>query len=134
LQDWVASIAEDISRTGQSKALLARGGSIGVNALGTGVMLAIFIHTGGLTGAELGVAAGTAFVNQKVLTALFGEAAMVELVQRAATRLDAVLEETFDEERDRFERLLPAADALPALSADLRAIGERIAALEPTLE
>jgi len=134
LQDWVASIAEDISRTGQSKALLARGGSIGVNAVGTGVMLATFIHTGGLTGAELGVAAATAFVNQKVLSALFGEAAMVELVQRAASRLDEALEQTFEEERDRFERLLPPADYLPDLSANLRQVAHRIAALEPTLE
>jgi hypothetical protein len=134
LQDWVASIAEDISRTGQSKALLARGGSIGVNAVGTGVMLATFIHTGGLTGAELGVAAATAFVNQKLLSALFGEAAMVELVQRAASRLDGALEQTFDEERDRFERLLPPADALPALSTEFREIAGRIAGLEPTLQ
>jgi hypothetical protein len=133
LREWVAAIAEDISRTGQSKALLARGGSIGVNALGTGVMLATFIHTGGLTGAEIGVAAGTAFVNQKLLAALFGEAAMVELVQRAATRLDAVLALTFDEERDRFERRLPAEDSLPDLSERLRTIRDQIGLLGPTL-
>ena len=64
-------------------------------------MLATFIHTAGLTGAEVGIAAGTAFLNQKLLGALFGEAAMVELVARARDRLRVVLAETFAEERDQ---------------------------------
>ena len=63
--------------------MLARGASVGVNVLGTGVMLATFLHTGGLTGAEVGIAAATAFLNQKLLTALFGEAAMVEMIPHA---------------------------------------------------
>ena len=73
-------------------------------------MVATFAHTGGLTGAEVGVAAGTAFLNQKLLTALFGEAAVVEMVRRAKDRLDEALRATFDEERGRFERCcVPAA-------------------------
>ena len=67
-------------------------------------MLATFIHTGGLTGAEVGVAAATAFLNQKLLSALFGEAAMVELIADARTRLQEALDETFAEERARFDR------------------------------
>ena len=84
-------------------------------------MLATFIHTAGLTGTEVGVAAATAFVNQKLLGALFGEAAMVELVGRARRRLDDVLVETFDEERRRFEGLATGPEELEALAADLRA-------------
>ena len=78
--EWIDSIAIDIAETGEGRRKLARRASIGINALGTGVMLATFIHTAGLTGAEVGIAAGTAFLNQKLLGALFGEAAMVELV------------------------------------------------------
>jgi hypothetical protein len=100
-----------------------------VNAMGTGVMLATFIHTGGLTGAELGVAAATAFLNQKVLAALFGEAAMAELVAHARQRLDEALSATFDEERTRFEELLPAAGVLTELAADLRAAASDVRAL-----
>ena len=85
LEGWIESIVEDIQQNGRSKRTLARGASVGVNVLGTGVMLGTFIHTGGLTGAEVGVAAATAFLNQKLLSALFGEAAMAELIADART-------------------------------------------------
>ncbi len=120
LDDWIDGIATDIQEHGRPKRLMARGASIGVNVLGTGVMLGTFLHTGGLTGAEIGVAAGTAFVNQKLLAALFGEAAMAELVGNARRRLHEALAMTFAEEQDRFERLIPAAGELATLGADLR--------------
>ncbi len=97
--------------------------------MGTGVMLATFIHTGGITGAELGVAAATAFLNQKVLGALFGEAAMAELVAHAKQRLDEALSTTFDEERARFDALLPASGELTDLASDLRAAAAEVRAL-----
>ena len=46
---------------------------------------------------------------------------MVELVGRARRRLDDVLVETFDEERRRFDGLVPGPEELEALAADLRA-------------
>jgi energy-coupling factor transporter ATP-binding protein EcfA2 len=124
LDEWIASIATDIAETGEGKRRLARGASIGVNAVGVGVMLATFIHTAGLTGTEVGLAAATAFVNQKLLGALFGEAAMVELIGRARQRLDEALVETFDEERRRFDALAPVPEDLEALAADLREAAE----------
>ena len=129
LEGWIESIVADIQVHGRSKRMLARGASVGVNVLGTGVMLGTFIHTGGLTGAEVGVAAGTAFLNQKLLSALFGEAAMVELVAGARRRLQDALTTTFDEERARYDHLLPVAGALPALAADLRAAAAAVRAL-----
>jgi energy-coupling factor transporter ATP-binding protein EcfA2 len=129
LDAWIEGIVTDIQSTGGSKRLLARGASIGVNALGTGVMLGTFVHTGGLTGAEVGVAAATAFLNQKLLSALFGEAAMVELIDRARRRLDEALTQTWTEERDRFEQLLPGAGDLSALAAELRAAATDVRAL-----
>ena len=125
LDEWIASIGTDIAETGEGKRRLARGASIGVNAVGVGVMLATFIHTAGLTGTEVGLAAATAFVNQKLLGALFGEAAMVELIGRARQRLDDALVETFDEERRRFDALAPVPEDLEALAADLREAGEQ---------
>jgi hypothetical protein len=140
LDDWVVSIAADIAETGEGKRRLARSASIGVNALGVGVMLATFIHTAGLTGTEVGIAAGTAFLNQKLLSALFGEAAMVELISRARSRLEAALAETFAEERLRFETLVPApgeletlADDLRRAAGDVRAVADgRVASAAPT--
>ncbi len=121
LDGWIEGITTGIAATGRPKRELARGASIGVNALGTGVMLATFVHTGGLTGAEVGVAAATAFLNHKLLAALFGEAAMVELIDSARRRLDAALTQTFEEERRRFERLVTPAGQLAELASDLRA-------------
>lgn len=129
LDDWIDSIRTEIAATGRPKRELARGASIGVNALGTGVMLATFVHTGGLTGAEVGVAAATAFLNQKLLAALFGEAAMAELIGSARRRLDAALAQSFEEEGDRFARLLSPAGRLTELAVELRAAAADLRAL-----
>ena len=97
------------------------------NAVGVAVMLAVFAHTAGLTGTEFGIAAGTAFVNQKLLEALFGERAMEELVDNAARRLDAGLSSLFARERERFDALAPDASALRGLATELRAAVDGIA-------
>ena len=126
LEEWIVSIGTDIAETGEGRRRLAKGASIGVNAVGVGVMLATFIHTAGLTGTEVGVAAATAFVNQKLLGALFGEAAMVELVARARRRLDEALVQTFREERRRFDDLAPEPEDLEALATDLHAAADEL--------
>jgi hypothetical protein len=129
LDAWIVSIGTDIAETGEGKRRLARGASIGVNAISVGVMLATFVHTAGLTGTEVGVAAATAFVNQKLLGALFGEAAMVELIARARQRLDDALVETFAEERRRFDGLAPVPEELKALASDLHAASDELRGL-----
>ena len=121
LDAWIDGIAADIQASGRPKRLLAQSASIGVNAVGTGVMLATFIHTGGLTGTEVGVAAATAFLNQKLLSALFGEAAMVELIGGARRHLDELLAASFAEELARFHRLVPDSGQLTDLAVELRA-------------
>jgi energy-coupling factor transporter ATP-binding protein EcfA2 len=120
LAEWVAAIATDVAETGAPKRSLARGASLGINAAGTTVMLATFSHTGGLTGAEVGVAAATAFLNQKLLNALFGEAAVIEMVDRARNRLFEIVGEVLREERARFDRLVSEAESLRRLAAELR--------------
>lgn len=133
LEAWLASIGEDIQATGAGKRRLAKGATIGVNAAGIGVMLATFSHTGGLTGAEVGVAAATAFVNQKLLHALFGEAAMVELIARARNRLGEAVVATFREEQARFEERLPDVTTMRDLEGDLRAAAGDLRLLPPSV-
>lgn len=120
LHEWVAAIAEDVRRRGAAKRTLALGASLGVNVVGIAVMLGVFAHTAGLTGTEMGVAAGTAFLNQKLLQALFGEAAMQEMIGQARVRLDAIVEQRFAAERARFESVAASPDELRALASDLR--------------
>jgi hypothetical protein len=128
LRTWITAIADDVRATGAPKRTLAIGASLGVNAIGVAVMLGVFAQTGGLTGAEVGIAAATAFLNQKLLEALFGEAAMVEMIGRARKRLHDELIANFNEERARFEGLVPAGAELRALAAELRASVEELAA------
>ncbi len=52
-------------------------------------MLAVFVQTGGLTGAEVVVAGGTSAVGQKVLEAILGDQAVRTL---AATAREDLLE------------------------------------------
>jgi hypothetical protein len=129
LNEWIDGIAAEVQAHGQSKARLARGASVGVNALGTGVMLATFLHTGGLTGAEVGVAAATAFLNQKLLSALFGEAAMVELIQHARGRLHEVLASAFAADRKRFDEQLPPPGELSDIAHELHDAAREVRAL-----
>jgi energy-coupling factor transporter ATP-binding protein EcfA2 len=121
LESWITGIADDVQATGGQKKVLARGASVGVNAAGIGVMLATFANTGGITGAEVGIAAATGFLNQKLLEALFGEAALVEMIRRARARLDEAMTASFRDEETRYERLVPTGDGLRTLATELRA-------------
>ena len=133
LDNWVASIAEDVRTTGGTKRLLAMGASVGVNAAGIAVMLATFSQTGGLTGAEVGIAAATGFLNQKLLAALFGEAALVEMISRARVRLIDAIGETFRDELGRFDRLIAAPEEVRALARELREVSDELRSLPPMI-
>ena len=58
----------------------------GVNGLGVVLMLVTFASTAGVTGAEVGIAGGTAVVGQKLLEAVFGDQAVRELADQARER------------------------------------------------
>ena len=95
--------------------------SLGVNALAIAAMVGVFAHTAGVTGTELGIVAATGFLNQKLLQAIFGEAAMREMIAGARERLEALLGDEFLKERGRYDRLVADPAALRALSGELRA-------------
>ena len=121
VDEWVRTIAADVALIGADKRGVARVASLGINAGAVTIMLATFAHTGGITGAEVGIAAATAFLNQKLLNAVFGEAAVQEMIDRARERLTATLDQLLAGERARFEALVPDGAGLRGLSAELRA-------------
>ena len=120
LAAWMRAIADDVRAHAGRKRAFAQVAALGVNAVGVAVMLGVFVHTAGLTGTEVGIAAGTAFLNQKLLEAIFGEGAMGELIGNARARLQALLTTLFDDDRKRFETLVPPPEALRELAAALR--------------
>jgi len=121
LHEWVASIATDVQARGAGKRDLAFGVSLGVNALAIAAMVGVFAHTAGVTGTELGIVAATGFLNQKLLQAIFGEAAMREMIAGARERLEALLGDEFLKERGRYDSLVADPAALRALAGELRA-------------
>jgi len=124
LATWMRATVDDVRTTGGRKRAVAQVAALGVNVVGVAVMLGVFAHTAGVTGAEVGIAAGTAFLNQKLLEALFGERAMEQLIQQARARLDALLTTLFASERERFDALAPRPATLRELAASLRAAVE----------
>ena len=127
LEAWAAGIGEQIRTLGEQRKGWAQVASIGVNAVGTSAILAVFIHTGGLTGAEVGITAATAVVNQKLLEAIFGEANVAAFVSRARDTLGAILDEAFAGERGRYAATLGGLPVTEDLGAILREAARRAA-------
>jgi hypothetical protein len=95
-----------------------------VNGAGAVVMVAVFAHTGGLTGGEIAVAGGTTAVGQRVLEAVFGDAAVRSLATRAREdlqrRADALLRYEQDRFDDRVAEAAPAPGGAEALRTAVR--------------
>jgi hypothetical protein len=109
---WQGAVFDLVREEGASKRTSARLASLGVNGAGLTVMLAVFIQTGGLTGAEVAVAGGTSAIGQKVLEAIFGDQAVRSLAARAREDLLERVDRLLDAEAARYLELLrPAAPA-----------------------
>ena len=117
---WQGRVLELVAEQGTDKRATARALSFGVNGAGLAVMVAVFAHTGGLTGAEVAVAGGTGAVGQKVLEAIFGDAAVRSLAVRARHDLAERTEQLLSGERERFTSLVAAAVPEPDAAARLR--------------
>jgi hypothetical protein len=118
LRAWQGAVFELVSREAAGKRTTARLASLGVNGAGLTVMLAVFVQTGGLTGAEIAIAGGTSAVGQKVLEAIFGDQAVRELAARARKDLLERIERLLHGDAGRFQALLDAV--LPAPEAPAR--------------
>jgi energy-coupling factor transporter ATP-binding protein EcfA2 len=131
LEAWAGRIGEVIARLGPQRRGWARAASLGTNALGTTVVLAVFMQTGGLTGAEVGITAATAAVNHKLLEAIFGEANVRAFVSRAREELDEILDRAFAGEEMRFTAALGPLAREADLADRLRSAANALAAEAP---
>ena len=82
-----ARCSSSCAREGQGRRTNARIAAYGLNAIGLFLMLVAFSATGGLVGAEIGIAGGTALLAQRVLEAIFGDQAVREMATKARRRL-----------------------------------------------
>jgi hypothetical protein len=106
IRNWQGDVLELVSAEGKSKKATARYLALGVNGAGVALMIFVFSQTGGLVGAEVGVAGGTAVLAQRVLEAVFGEDAVRRLAKEAKRQLDARVEALMAAELARFEKLV----------------------------
>ncbi|WP_222192585.1 GTPase domain-containing protein [Modestobacter italicus] len=118
---WQGHVLELVRSEGAGKRSRARLLSWGVNGAGAVVMVAVFASTAGLSGAEVVVAGGTTAIGQRVLEAVFGDAAVRELAARARADLDARAARLLRAEQGRFDALLDDAAPQPGAAAELRA-------------
>ncbi|WP_241744540.1 dynamin family protein [Cellulosimicrobium arenosum] len=125
IRAWQGDVLDLVREQGASKRGAARALSLGVNGLGVSLMVVVFASTGGLTGAELGIAGGTAVVAQKLLEAVFGDDAVRRLARTARERLTERIGSLLDAEALRYTAQL---DALGTPDAAGTAHGVRDAA------
>ncbi|HYX94302.1 MAG TPA: GTPase domain-containing protein [Geodermatophilus sp.] len=128
VRDWQGHVLDLVREEGAGKRTQARVLSWGVNGAGAAVMVAVFAHTGGLTGGEVAVAGGTTALGQRLLEAVFGDAAVRSLATRAREDLQARADALLRYEQDRFDALVDAAGPGPDAADGLRAAAVTLAA------
>ncbi|HEU4331212.1 MAG TPA: GTPase domain-containing protein [Lapillicoccus sp.] len=110
VHDWQGDVLELVRSEGKDRRTTAKITAYGVNAVGTVLMLVTFAYTGGITGAEVGIAGGTAVLGQKLLEAIFGDQAVRTMAAKAKEALLDRAEAAFALERDRFTAVLDAVE------------------------
>jgi energy-coupling factor transporter ATP-binding protein EcfA2 len=128
VRDWQGAVLDLVRSEGADKRSRARVLSWGVNGAGAAVMVAVFAHTGGLTGGEIAVAGGTTAAGQRVLEAVFGDSAVRSLAARAREDLQARADALLRYEQDRFDSRVAAAAPTSTAAAHLRAAVQALAA------
>jgi energy-coupling factor transporter ATP-binding protein EcfA2 len=125
LGGWLDRLTRAVQERGHSRKAIAFAASLGVNAAGVVAMLVVFAHSAGLTGGEVAIAGGTALVGHKLLEALFGEAAVADIVRDGDADLRATLRRALAHDASRFEELVAPAAVSPA---DLQTAAARVVA------
>ena len=121
VRDWQGHVLDLVRTEGADKRSTARFLSYGVNGAGLIVMVAVFASTGGLTGGEVAVAGGTTALGQRLLEAVFGDAAVRSLAAKARADLGVRADRLLRGEQERFDALVVAAAPDPGSADALRA-------------
>jgi len=126
VRDWQSDVLEMVRTEGADKRSTARFLAFGVNGLSVALMIVVFAHTAGVTGAEAGIAGGSAVLGQKLLEAVFGDQAVRSLAERARRDLEIKVTELLDAERRRYIDLLDSLEISPEVPERLRAASRKV--------
>ncbi|MDN5894550.1 MAG: ABC transporter [Nocardioides sp.] len=126
VREWQKGVLDMVRTEGADKRGTARFLAYGVNGLSVTLMVIVFASTAGVTGAEVGIAGGSAVVGQKLLEAVFGDQAVRALAERARKDLERRVEVLIGKERKRYSDLVDGL-AVDAGSAErVRAATRRV--------
>jgi len=129
---WQGDVLDMVRSEGAGKRSSARAMAYGVNGAALALMVLVFSTTGGLTGAEVGIAGGSAVLAQKLLEAVFSEDAVRRMSITARAQLSERVRRYVDGYRatftDRVDSLGVDPDAGHALR---RAVAQVVGAREP---
>jgi hypothetical protein len=126
VRDWQRSVLDLVRTEGADKRSTARFLAYGVNGLSVALMIVVFASTGGVTGAEVGIAGGSAVIGQKILEAVFGDQAVRRLAANARKDLNRRMHALMDTEKRRFTDLLDALEISAASEESLRAGARKV--------
>ncbi|MGH3356560.1 MAG: dynamin family protein [Nocardioidaceae bacterium] len=126
VRDWQKDVLEMVRVEGADRRSRARFLAYGVNGLSVALMVVVFAHTAGLTGAEVGIAGGSAAVGQKLLEAVFGDQAVRRLAAQARSDLRRRVEALMHDERRRFLDVLDSKEVDPKAADNLRQLARDI--------
>ena len=110
VREWQDDVLELVRTEGQDRRTTAKVAAYGVNGVGVVLMLVTFAHTGGVTGAEAGIAGGTAVLGQKLLEAIFGDQAVRSLAAKARAALHDRVQELFGVEAARYQEAVESVE------------------------
>ncbi|HEU4511893.1 MAG TPA: GTPase domain-containing protein [Nocardioidaceae bacterium] len=126
VRDWQQGVLEMVRSEGADKRSTARFLAFGVNGLGVALMVVVFASTAGVTGAEVGIAGGSAVIGQKVLEAVFGDQAVRRLAANARKDLNRRVEIVLATERQRYLDVLDNLEVDPQAAENIRKVSRRI--------
>ena len=126
VRDWQNDVLDLVRSEGANKRSTARFLAFGVNGLAVSLMIVVFAHTAGVTGAEAGIAGGSAVLGQKLLEAVFGDQAVRRLAAQAREDLDVRVNELMAVERARYLGVIDALGIDEAAPERLREAARRI--------
>ena len=126
VRDWQHEVLEMVRTEGADKRSTARFLAYGVNGLSVALMVVVFAHTAGLTGAEAGIAGGSAVLGQKLLEAVFGDQAVRSLAERSRQALEVRVRALLNAERARYLELLDGLTISAEAPEQLRAASRRV--------
>ncbi len=126
VRDWQQGVLDLVRKEGADKRSTARFLAYGVNGLGVALMVVVFASTAGITGAEVGIAGGSAVVGQKLLEAVFGDQAVRRLATTARQDLNQRVQALLDGERRRFDERLDKQEISTTSSEEIREVARAV--------